>query len=248
MSIPLAIVIPTYNERDNIKSLVPRLFQLYPSAHVFVADDNSPDKTGDLVEKLGKKFQRLHLIRREKKEGIGRAYIYAFKQILPLKPSLVVQMDADFSHDPLIIKDMLSLSKKHQVVLGSRYITGISVINWALGRVLLSYFANVYVRRITGMKIMDSTGGFKCFHRKVLEAINLDRIGSDGYSFQIEMNYAAWRLGFKIVETPIIFVDRQKGVSKMSRKIIFEALFKVLTLPLRRTSSYSNKNHPIKKH
>jgi dolichol-phosphate mannosyltransferase len=238
--IPLAIAIPTYNEAENIASMVPTLFKLYPTAHVFIADDNSPDGTQAVVTKLQKKYSQLHLIAREKKEGIGRAYLHAFSTILPYAPKAIVQMDADFSHDPLVIKEMLSELKTADVVIGSRYITGISVINWALERVLLSYFANVYVRWITRLPLRDSTGGYKCWKREVLEAIRFERIASGGYSFQIEMNYAAWRLGFKIKETPIIFVDREKGVSKMNKKIIIEALTKVLTLPLRRLSSFKN--------
>ncbi len=234
--IPMAIAIPTYNEAENIRKLIPLLFKLYPAAHVFIADDNSPDGTGDLVVKLQKKYSQLHLIRRTKKEGIGRAYLHAFSEIIPYQPQAIVQMDADFSHDPTVIKTMLQEIKEADVIIGSRYITGISVINWALERVLLSYFANMYVRWVTRLPLRDSTGGFKCWKTEVLEAIRFDKISSGGYSFQIEMNYSAWRLGFKIKEIPIIFVDREMGVSKMSKKIIVEALTKVLTLPFRRLS------------
>ncbi|MBN8218501.1 MAG: polyprenol monophosphomannose synthase [Spirochaetes bacterium] len=240
MRIPLAIVIPTYNERENLGQLIPLLFKLQPKAHVFIADDNSPDRTGDLVESLGKrKYPGLHLIRRPRKEGIGRAYLDAFSRVLSgWNPDLIVQMDADFSHDPAAIASLVAKSKEADVVIGSRYVRGISVLNWPLQRLLLSYFANVYIRLVTRLPVRDGTGGFKCWRREVLEHLNLSRITSDGYSFQIEMNYGAWRLGFRLAEVPIVFADRTEGVSKMSRRIVYEALFKVLRLPLRSTRSF----------
>lgn len=240
MRMPLAIVIPTYNERENLPVLLADIFKRQKDAHVFIADDNSPDGTGALVESLSKrKFPRLHLIKRPKKEGIGRAYLDAFGQILKAyKPDLILQMDADFSHDPSAIEAMRTMAKKSDLVIGSRYVQGVSVLNWSLGRLLLSYFASVYVRLVTGLKVRDTTAGFKCWRRATLEALDFAKIKSNGYSFQIEMNYATHRLGFSIAESPIVFADRTAGASKMSRKIVYEALLRVLLLPFRTTKSF----------
>lgn len=245
MKVPLAIVIPTYNERENLPELLAALFKHQKDAHVFIADDNSPDGTGALVEGLAKKkYKKLHLIRRPKKEGIGRAYLDAFSRVLKEhKPDLIVQMDADFSHDPGAIAAMRAMAAKADLVIGSRYAQGISILNWPLSRLLLSYFASVYVRFVTRLKVRDTTAGFKCWRRATLEAIDFDRIKSNGYSFQIEMNYAAHRLGFTIAESPIIFADRTVGASKMSRKIVYEALLRVLLLPLRTTASFGKRKN-----
>ena len=234
----LAIVIPTYNERENIPGLLTELTARYKSAHIFIVDDNSPDGTGALVAKLSKKNSNIHLISRQNKSGIGKAYLHGFSQVLKRKPKYIVQMDADFSHNPQVIKQMLDEIKKADVVVGSRYISGISVVNWPLRRILLSWSANLYVRLFTGLPLMDSTGGFKCFRRETLEALHFDAIKSDGYCFQIEMNYLLYKFGFSIKEIPIIFADRHAGKSKMSGHIILEALFKVLLMPFKNIKSY----------
>ena len=234
----LAIVIPTYNEKENIAKILIELTTLYPFAHLFIVDDNSPDKTGDIVDKFSKKNKKIHLIPRKSKKGIGKAYLHGFSEVLKKKPKYIVQMDADFSHNPGVISEMLIEAKKVDIVIGSRYINGISVINWPLRRILLSWFANMYVRVLTMMPIMDTTGGFKCFRREVLETLNFDKINSDGYFFQVEMNYIAYKFGFKIKEIPIIFTDRHAGKSKMNGVIILEALFKVFFMPFKNMKSY----------
>ena len=234
----LAIVIPTYNEKENISGLIQELTTLYKTVHIFVVDDNSPDGTGKVVAKIAEKKKNIHLISRTQKEGIGRAYLHGFSEVLKHNPKYIVQMDADFSHDPKIIKEMLLNIKKADVVMGSRYITGISVINWPLHRVLLSWFANLYVRVFTRIPVMDSTGGFKCFKKEVLASLDLDKVRSDGYCFQIEMNYLSHKFGFKIKEIPIVFVDRHAGQSKMSGHIVVEALFKVLLMPFKSLAHY----------
>ena len=234
----LAIVIPTYNEKENISKMLIDVTTFYPRSHVYVVDDNSPDKTGNIVTELAKKNKKIHLIARKSKRGIGKAYLHGFSEVLKQKPKYIVQMDADFSHDPMVIKQMLIEAKKVDVVIGSRYISGISVINWPLSRILLSWFANLYVRVLTRMPIMDSTGGFKCFRREVLEALNFDKINSDGYFFQVEINYILYKFGFKIKEIPIIFTDRHAGESKMNGSIILEALLKVFFMPFKNIKSY----------
>ncbi|HRI45818.1 MAG TPA: polyprenol monophosphomannose synthase [Ignavibacteriaceae bacterium] len=228
------IIIPTYNEMENIPKLIPYVFSLYENGvDILVVDDNSPDGTSDYVKSLMTNEPRLHLITREKKLGLGTAYCAGFKYAIQQKYDFIFEMDADFSHDPKEISNFLEAAKNSDLVLGSRYNSGVNVINWPMQRLLLSYFANKYTRIITGMPISDATGGFKCFRREVLEAIELDNIRSNGYSFQIEMTFKAWKKGFRITEIPIIFTDRQVGKSKMSQKIVREAALMVWKLRFR---------------
>jgi len=227
------VIIPTYNEMDNISRLIPILLGSYTDLDILVIDDNSPDGTGDYIEGLSKQELRVKLIRRSRKLGLGTAYIAGFKYALQHDYDYVFEMDADFSHDPKEIRNFLEAIKKYDLVLGSRYVRGVNVINWPMRRLLLSYFANKYTRFITGMPIQDATGGFKCFRKSVLELINLDKIKSNGYAFQIEMTFKAWKKGFKVGEIPIIFVDRVKGTSKMSKKIVREAVVMVWKLRIR---------------
>jgi dolichol-phosphate mannosyltransferase len=227
------IIVPTYNERENIDALLKKVFGLNLDIEVLIVDDNSPDGTGDRVEELSKSDDRIHLLRRPGKMGLGSAYIAGFKWALAnTDAQFIFEMDADFSHDPGALPQFLEAVKDADLVLGSRYLEGITVMNWPLSRLFLSVGANIYTRIITGMPIKDATGGFKCFRRHVLESLPLDRIKSDGYSFQIEVNYLAWKSKFKIKEIPIIFVDRTIGTSKMSRRIIWEAAFLVWKLRL----------------
>lgn len=199
--------------------------------HILVVDDNSPDGTGDLVDALVKEDERVHVLHRSEKLGLGSAYIAGFKWALAnTDAKYVFEMDADFSHDPNSIPDFLEKIKDNDLVLGSRYLHGITVVNWPLSRLILSCGANIYTKIVTGLPLKDSTGGFKCFRREVLEQLPLDNIKSDGYSFQIEVNFICWKKGFRIVEMPILFVDRRVGISKMSRKIIWEAAFLVWRL------------------
>jgi dolichol-phosphate mannosyltransferase len=225
------IVIPTYNERENIERLLGELLALPFGLDVVVVDDNSPDGTGDFVDEYIKREPRVHVIHRPGKMGLGSAYITAFKWALAeTDTKYVFEMDADFSHDPDAIAGFLEKIRDFDLVIGSRYLDGITVMNWPLRRLALSVGANIYTRVITGMPLKDATGGFKCFRREVLEALPLNEITSDGYSFQIEMNYHAWKRKFRIVEIPIVFVDRQQGTSKMSRRIVYEAVFLVWKL------------------
>jgi dolichol-phosphate mannosyltransferase len=227
------VIIPTYNEIHNVQVLIPVLLDSYPFTDVLIVDDNSPDGTAEFVRKLGEKNPRVKLIKREKKLGLGTAYVAGFKFMLAKGYDCAIQMDADFSHDPKEIKKFLENIHEFDLVIGSRYIYGVRVINWPIRRLLLSYFANVYSRIITGMPIKDGTGGFKCFRRSVLESINLDNIHSNGYSFQIEMNFKAWKNNFKLIEIPITFTDRVQGTSKMSKKIVREAILMVWKLRLK---------------
>lgn len=233
MSEKTLIITPTYNELDNISKLIPDLLDNYENLDVLVIDDNSPDGTGNHVEELAKTNPRIKLIKREKKLGLGTAYLAGFKYALQHSYDYIFEMDSDHSHDPREIKNFLEAVKVYDLVLGSRYVRGVNVINWPMRRLLLSYFANKYTRFITGLPVQDATGGFKCFRRKVLESINLDKIKSNGYAFQIEMTFKAWKKGFKVGEIPIIFVDRVKGTSKMSKKIVREAVFMVWKLRIR---------------
>lgn len=228
------IVIPTYNEKENINTLVRSIKETYPDVRILVVDDNSPDGTAEVVRALNKEFPDVNLLLRKEKNGIGKAYLHGFAEVLKTDSERILQMDADLSHHPKYLQDLFTASEENDVVIGSRYIKGISVINWPLSRVLLSYFANVYVQLITRLPVKDGTGGFKCFHRKVLENIHLEKVKSDGYSFQIEMNYLCWKMGCRIKETPIIFMDRTEGLSKMSKNIILEAMFRVLLFPFMR--------------
>jgi dolichol-phosphate mannosyltransferase len=224
------VIVPTYNERENIGTLLDRLLALPFGLEVLVVDDNSPDGTGELVASRQAAEPRIHLIRRAGKLGLGSAYVAGFRYALAAGAQLIFEMDADFSHDPAAIGDFLTTAESYDVVLGSRYLHGVTVVHWPLRRLILSYAANVYTRLITGLPVRDATGGFKCFRRRALEAVNLDLVRSDGYAFQIEMSYKCWRKGFKIVEIPITFVDRRAGVSKMNRKIVWEAAWMVWRL------------------
>lgn len=229
------IVIPTYNEAENIGRLIPLVLERDPGVSILVVDDNSPDGTAQVVRDRPEFGGRVHLLERPCKQGLGSAYIAGFKWALrETDADCVFEMDADFSHDPAAIDEFLEAIADNDVVLGSRYLKGVTVVNWPLRRLFLSVGANLYARLVTGMSIKDSTGGFKCFRREVLAALPLDDIKSDGYSFQIEMNYHCWRRGFRIKEIPILFVDRQVGVSKMNKKIIWEAMWMVWALRLRR--------------
>lgn len=227
------IIIPTYNEMGNIPRLIPILLERYDSVDILIVDDNSPDGTGDFIKKLSEENSRIHLISRPGKMGLGTAYVEGFKYALERDYEFIFEMDADFSHDPKEIENFLTAMNEFDLVIGSRYITGVNVINWPMRRLLLSYFANIYTRVITGLPIHDTTGGFKCFRRKVLESIDLDKVKSNGYAFQIEMNFKAWKNNFRVGEIPIIFYDRVKGNSKMSKKIVREAIFMVWKLRLR---------------
>lgn len=228
------VVIPTYNERQNLSQLVPRVLATLPETHVLVVDDASPDGTGKLADDLASQDARVRVIHRPRKMGLGSAYVEGFRHALSTDSGLIVQMDADFSHDPGVLPELVGRAEAYDVVLGSRYISGANVVNWPLRRLFLSYFANVYTRIVTGLPLRDSTGGYKCFRRKVLEAIDLDAIRSDGYSFQIEVNFRCWRRGFSMLEIPIVFVDRHAGTSKMSRRIVWEAMWLVWRLRLER--------------
>ncbi|MCK5738931.1 polyprenol monophosphomannose synthase [bacterium] len=228
------VVIPTYNEAENIRKLVSILSDLKVSGlEILIVDDNSPDGTGKIIEDMEARDDRIHIIQRSGKLGLGTAYVCGFKYALDHKFDFIIQMDADFSHDPREILNFLEEIREKDLVIGSRYIVGVNVINWPLSRLILSYGANWYTRIITRMPIMDGTGGFKCFRREVLEAINLENVKSDGYAFQIEINFKAWKKGFRIKEMPIVFVDRVAGESKMSKQIIGEAVFMVWRLAFR---------------
>lgn len=228
------IIVPTYNELDNIRRLLPELMALGPDIRVLVVDDNSPDGTGRLAGKLAAENERISVLHRPKKLGLGSAYVAGFKYAIQQDVDCVFEMDADFSHDPAMIPKFIEEIASCDMVIGSRYISGINVVNWPMSRLLLSYFANIYTRVVTGMTIRDTTSGFKCFRREVLEHIDLDRVRSDGYAFQIEMNFRCWRKGYRMREIPIIFVDRRSGTSKLSRGVINEAVWIVWWLRLQR--------------
>jgi len=227
------VIIPTYNEIENIKKLLHQIIEFLPEINILVVDDNSPDGTGKYVKELSQKDSRVQLLSRAGKLGLGTAYVAGFKYALDNNYEIAFQMDADFSHDPQELRNMLREIENYDLVIGSRYIKGVNVINWPMKRLLLSYFANKYTKFITGIPINDATGGFKCFRTEVLRKINLDKIKSNGYSFQIEMNFKAWKKGFRIKEIPIIFYDRTEGKSKMSKKIVHEAIFMVWKLRFR---------------
>jgi dolichol-phosphate mannosyltransferase len=227
------VIIPTYNESENIEKIVPLVMEKEASIHVLIVDDNSPDGTGRIADEMAKKDGRVSVIHREKKSGLGTAYIAGFRFALEKGYDLIFEMDCDFSHDPKYVPHFLKAVQEADLVLGSRYIDGVNVINWPMSRLLLSYYANAYSRLVTGLPVKDATGGFKCFRREVLEAIDLDRVKSNGYSFQIEMSFRAWKKGFKIKEIPIVFEDRKVGQSKMSKKIVREAVWMVWKLRLR---------------
>ncbi len=226
------VVIPTYNERENIEKIIKEVLRQSPDIHVLVVDDNSPDGTWEVVEKIKKKEKRVDLIKRPEKMGLGTAYVEGFKYALKNGYDVVFEMDADFSHDPNDIPRILQELNGYDMVIGSRYCNGVSVVNWPMSRLLLSYFANLFARKVTGVPIRDLTSGFKAIRRRVLENLNLSEIRSDGYGFQIEIHVRAYRKGFKIKEIPIIFVDRRSGHSKMSRRIVWEAFWLVWWLKL----------------
>ena len=226
------VIVPTYNELENLPRLIPIVLSQDESIHILIVDDGSPDGTGAFVKEEMKKNDRIHLLEREKKMGLGTAYLAGFKYALQNNYDFIFEMDADFSHDPNELKNFLIAIKDNDLVLGSRYINGVRVLNWPMARLLLSFFASVYTRIITGMPVKDATGGFKCFRRNVLEAIDLDKVKSNGYSFQIEMTFKAYSKGFRIKEIPIVFSDRVKGKSKMSKKIVREAVTMVWKLRL----------------
>jgi len=226
------VIVPTYNERENIDPLLDHLLGLPYGLDVLVVDDGSPDGTADQVKQWQAKTPRVHLIQRPGKMGLGSAYRDGFRYALANGVEYVFEMDADFSHDPAAIGDFLEAVKDADIVLGSRYLHGVTVVNWPLSRLILSFSANLYTRIITGMPVVDATGGFKCFRRRALEGIRLDRVRTEGYGFQIEMSFRAWKRGFRIKEIPIVFVDRRAGISKMNRRIIAEAAWLVWKLRL----------------
>jgi dolichol-phosphate mannosyltransferase len=211
------IIFPTYNERDNIEKIVHAVLPLDLRIHVLIVDDNSPDGTGEIADRLAERQKNVFVLHRQTKEGLGKAYIAGFKWAIERKFDFIFEMDADFSHSPEYIRDFLREIQENDLVIGSRYISGVNVINWPISRLLLSYYANVYTRVITGLPLRDATGGYKCFRREVLEAIDLDDVRSSGYAFQIEMSMRAWKRGYRIKEIPIVFVDRVAGSSKMTR-------------------------------
>jgi dolichol-phosphate mannosyltransferase len=226
------IIIPTYDELENLPKLLPEVLSKDEIIDVLIVDDNSPDGTADWVENEMKNNPRIKLIKREMKMGLGTAYIAGFKYALENNYDYIFEMDADFSHDPDEIQNFLNLIKTYDLVLGSRYKEGVNVVNWPMRRLMLSLFANMYTRVITGLPVHDATGGYKCFRKEVLQSINLDEIRSNGYAFQIELTFKAWKKGFKIKELSIVFTDRIKGTSKMSKKIVREAIFMVWKLRL----------------
>ncbi len=227
------VIIPTYNEAENIDPIIDKVLAQDKDINLLIIDDNSPDGTGDIVSKIADNSDRVTLIRRKAKLGLGSAYIIGFRYALDNAYDAIIEMDGDFSHNPDNLPDMLKSLEDADAVVGSRYVNGVSVVYWPFRRLLLSYLASLYVRIITGMKIKDPTAGFICYSRKALQGIDLSRIMSDGYSFQVEMKYRLWVKKFKIKELPIIFIDRVKGHSKMSKKIVYEAVWVVWKLKLK---------------
>ena len=225
------VIVPTYNERENITRIVPLILAQDDRLEVLVVDDNSPDGTGDLVDEMAAANPRVHVLHRTQKEGLGKAYLAGFQWALSHSFEYIFEMDADFSHDPSHLREFLAAIKDADLVIGSRYRDGkVTVVNWPISRLLLSYGANIYVRRVTGLKLWDGTAGFRCFRREVLQAIPLGEVRSNGYAFQIEMSYQAWKKKFRIVEIPIVFHDRTEGQSKMSKHIFREAVWMVWRL------------------
>jgi dolichol-phosphate mannosyltransferase len=227
------VIFPTYNEKENIEKIVHAVLPMDSRINVLIVDDNSPDGTGEIADKLSAQESKVHVLHRSKKEGLGRADLAGFKWAIEQKYDYIFEMDADFSHGPEYLKDFLREIQTHDLVIGSRYISGVNVINWPMSRLLLSFFANKYTGFITGLPLRDATGGYKCFRREVLEAINLDEVQSSGYSFQIEMSIRAWKKGFRLKEIPIIFYDRVAGSSKMSKRIVREAIWMVWLLRIK---------------
>lgn len=233
MSKKILIVLPTYNEKENLERITAKILSVDPAYNILVVDDNSPDGTGRLADALHEKDSRILVLHRTAKEGLGRAYLAGFRFALDNGYEFIFEMDADFSHNPDYLPLFLKAAETHDLVIGSRYVNGVNVINWPMSRLLLSYSANQYVRFIIGLPLTDATGGFKCFNRRVLEALDFNRISSSGYSFQIEVNYLCWKKGFSIKEVPIIFVDREQGTSKMSTGIVKEALLLIWKLRIK---------------
>jgi dolichol-phosphate mannosyltransferase len=226
------VVVPTYNELENIEKLVGQVLAASDRLEVLIVDDNSPDGTGKVADRMTRADPRVHALHRQGKLGLGSAYRFGFRWALEHGYALVFEMDADFSHDPKYLPDFLAAVEEADLVIGSRYVSGINVVNWPMSRLILSYGASLYTRLITGMPVRDPTGGFKCFRREVLAALDLDRVQSDGYSFQIEVNFKVWRKKFRIREIPIIFIDRHSGTSKMDRRIVLEAIWMVWWLKI----------------
>ena len=227
------VIVPTYNERENIERLIERVLEQDERLEMLIVDDGSPDRTGAVVDGIVATNPRVHVLHRPKKMGLGTAYLAGFKWALSGDYAFVLEMDADFSHDPIHLPQFLAAAEHADLVVGSRYQQGrVTVVNWPIARLILSYGANIYARRVTGLKLWDATGGFKCFHRRVLEAIDLSEVKSNGYAFQIEMTFRAFRKGFKAIEIPIVFTDRTFGRSKMSKGIVREAILMVWRLRL----------------
>ena len=224
------VVIPTFNESDNVRKLTSSVLEQHADLQILFVDDNSPDGTGLIIDDLVAGNDRVHVLHRTGKLGLGSAYREGFKAALAMDADYILEMDADFSHDPVTLPLFLSAIQGSDLVIGSRYLNGVSVVNWPIRRLILSYFASAYTRWVTGLRLRDCTSGFKCFRRSAIEAVDLDRIKSDGYSFQIEMNYRCMEKGLRISEIPIIFIDRHAGSSKMSRRIVREAVFMVWKL------------------
>jgi dolichol-phosphate mannosyltransferase len=227
------VVVPTYNERVNLPLIVPLVLQQDARIEVLVVDDNSPDGTGRLADQMAATNHRIHVLHRPGKAGLGKAYLAGFRWALECGYDFIFEMDADFSHDPKFLPEFLQAIETADLVIGSRYRAGVNVINWPISRLLLSLGANEYARRVTGLPLTDSTGGFKCFRRRVLEAIDFEKVKSNGYSFQIEMSFRAWKQGFRLVEIPIVFTDRVEGQSKMDKRIVREAIRMVWWLRLK---------------
>lgn len=230
----ILVVIPTYNEAENIPKLIPAVLRQAPNLHVLIVDDNSPDGTAKIVKDIMATNEYVHMIERGGKQGLGTAYVAGFKYAIANDYDLVFEMDADFSHNPNDIPLFLAKIKEgYDLVIGSRYVNGVRILNWPMNRLLLSYSANVYTQWITGLPVQDATGGFKCYRIAALKAVPLDSIRSNGYAFQIEISFKVWKKGFRLIEIPIIFVDRREGVSKMSKDIVYEAMLMLWKLRLR---------------
>jgi dolichol-phosphate mannosyltransferase len=235
------VIIPTYNEADNVLKIIPEVLAQDEGFHVLIVDDNSPDGTAKLVKEMQKDNPRIHLLERPSKRGLGTAYVAGFKYALSHEFDYAFEMDADFSHDPKSLLKLLAKIEECDLVIGSRYISGVNVVNWPMSRLILSYAANMYTRFVTGLPVRDATAGFKCYRRAVLESLDLDAITSNGYSFQIETNFIAWKKGFRVCEVPIVFVDRRAGVSKMSKHIVYEAAWMVWRLKFRHLFAKGNR-------
>jgi dolichol-phosphate mannosyltransferase len=236
------VVVPTYDERENVENIAQAVLEALPEANMLFVDDNSPDGTGDVLDEMHAKDERVNVLHKPGKSGLGRAYISGFKWAIENKYDYIFEMDADFSHDPAVLPKFLEKIENNDLVIGSRYINGIRIMNWPLNRLMLSKGASVYVKVITGMPLFDPTGGYKCFKRELLEKIDLDSITSNGYSFQIEMNHFAWINNFRIEELPIVFEERRSGYSKMNKAIVREAILKVWQLLFK----YGLRRKPLK--